>query len=147
GISGNKDGLPELPDGEFLPGFPLNIVEKYFKEQVESKYPGRKVISARCAHLSKPNQIHIDQGRVQCQNRLLCQRGCPFCGYFSSPAAPPLCAAKNGTMKLNPDSVVHSIFYYDDKGKAIGLKVIDRNTKEEFDFFGKLIFVNAAALN
>ncbi|WP_312135793.1 GMC family oxidoreductase [Sphingobacterium sp.] len=147
GISGNKDGLPELPDGEFLPGFPLNIVEKYFKEQVESKYPGRKVISARCAHLSKPNQIHIDQGRVQCQNRLLCQRGCPFGGYFSSNASTLPWAAKTGNMTLRPDSVVHSILYDDEKGKAIGVKVIDRNTKEEIDFFGKLIFVNAAALN
>ncbi|MVZ66020.1 GMC family oxidoreductase [Sphingobacterium sp. DK4209] len=147
GISGNKDGLPELPDGEFLPGFPLNIVEKYFKEQVETKYPGRKVISARCAHLSKPNQIHIDQGRVQCQNRLLCQRGCPFGGYFSSNASTLPWAAKTGNLTVRPDSVVHSILYDDEKGKAIGVKVIDRNTKEEIDFYGKLIFVNAAALN
>lgn len=147
GISGNKDGLPELPDGEFLPGFPLNIVEKYFKEQVETKYPGRKVISARCAHLSKPNQIHIDQGRVQCQNRLLCQRGCPFGGYFSSNASTLPWAAKTGNLTVRPDSVVHSVLYDDEKGKAIGVKVIDRNTKEEIDFYAKVIFVNAAALN
>src|SRR5690554_4548762 len=54
GISGDRDGLPELPDGEFLPAYPLNIVEKYFKQQVERTYPGRKLIAARCAHLSEP---------------------------------------------------------------------------------------------
>lgn len=147
GIAGDKDGLPELPDGEFLPGYPLNVVEKYFKQQVETKYPGRKVISARCAHLSKPNQIHIDQGRVQCQNRTLCQRGCPFGGYFSSNASTLPWAAKTGNMTLRPNSVVHSILYDDKQGKAVGVKVIDKETKEEMDFFAKVIFLNAAALN
>ncbi|KGE15026.1 GMC oxidoreductase [Sphingobacterium deserti] len=147
GISGDRDGLPELPDGEFLPGYPLNVVEKYFKQQVESKYPQRKVISARCAHISKPQPIHIQQGRTQCQNRTLCQRGCPFGGYFSSNASTLPWAAKTGNMTLRPDSVVHSILYDDKKGRAIGVKVIDRNTKEEMDFYAKLIFVNAAAIN
>src|ERR1700709_58109 len=69
GISGNKDGLAELPDGEFLPAFPLNAVEDYFSKHVKQNYKNRHVISARCAHLSKPNQIHLDQGRSQCQER------------------------------------------------------------------------------
>ncbi|WP_270088553.1 GMC oxidoreductase [Sphingobacterium sp. SYP-B4668] len=147
GIAGDKDGLPELPDGEFLPGYPLNIVEKYFQQTMQAKFPERKVISARCAHLSKPNQIHLDQGRVQCQNRTLCQRGCPFGGYFSSNASTIPWAAKTGNMTLRPLSVVHSILYDDDKGKAIGARVLDTETKEEIDFYAKVIFVNAAALN
>lgn len=147
GIAGDKDGLPELPDGEFLPGYPLNVVEKYFKEQVESKYAGRKVISARCAHISQPQPIHIQQGRTQCQNRTLCERGCPFGGYFSSNASTIPWAAKTGNMTLRPDAVVHSVLYDEDKGRAVGVKVIDRNTKEEIDFFAHVIFVNAAAIN
>ena len=87
GISGNKDGLDNLPDGEFLPAFPLNDVEDYFSKFVSKNYDGRHVISARCAHLSKLNPIHIAQGRVQCQERVLCQRGCPFGGYFSANAS------------------------------------------------------------
>lgn len=146
GIAGDKDGLPELPDGEFLPGYPLNIVEKYFKETVESKFSPVKVISARCAHLSKPNQIHLDQGRVQCQNRTLCQRGCPFGGYFSSNASTLPWAAKTGNMTLRPDSVVHSIIYDEEKGKAIGVKVIDNHSKDEIDFYADIIFVNAGAI-
>ncbi|MBD1428704.1 GMC oxidoreductase [Sphingobacterium litopenaei] len=147
GIAGDKDGLPELPDGEFLPAYPLNVVEKYFKQSVENKYPTRKVISARCAHISKPQPIHIQQGRTQCQNRTLCQRGCPFGGYFSSNASTLPWAAKTGNLTLRPNSVVHSILYDEQKGKAVGVKVIDRNTKEEIDFYAKIIFVNAAAIN
>jgi choline dehydrogenase-like flavoprotein len=63
GISGNMDGLAELPDGEFLPAFPLNDVESYFSKHVKTHYKNRHVISARCAHLSKPNPIHLEQGR------------------------------------------------------------------------------------
>ncbi|HWV67213.1 MAG TPA: hypothetical protein VN105_15260, partial [Chitinophaga sp.] len=84
GISGNKDGLPHLPDGEFLPPMELSCVENYFKDFVKDNYKDRQVIYARCAHLTQPQQVHLDQGRGKCQNRVLCQRGCPFGGYFSS---------------------------------------------------------------
>jgi len=147
GIAGNKDGLAELPDGEFLPGFPLNAVEDYFKGIVGKKYPNRHVISARCAHLSKPNQIHLDQGRAKCQNRTLCQRGCPFGGFFSSNASTLPWAAKTGNLTMRPNSVVESIIYDDKKGKATGVRVIDAITKQEMEFYAKIIFVNAAALN
>lgn len=148
GISGNKDGLKELPDGEFLPGYPLNAVEDYFREQVNRKYGhSRHIISARCAHLSSPQPVHAEQGRGQCQNRVLCQRGCPFGGYFSSNASTIPWAEKTGHLTLRPFSVVHSVLYDEQKGKAVGVKVIDANTKQEIDFFAKIIFVNAAALN
>jgi choline dehydrogenase-like flavoprotein len=146
GISGNKDGLAELPDGEFLPAFPLNSVEQYFSKHVKSKYD-RHVISARCAHLSKPNQIHLDQGRAQCQERTLCQRGCPFGGYFSANASTIPWALKSGNLTLRPHSVVESIIYDDKKGKATGVRVVDSNTKETIEYYAKIIFVNAAAIN
>jgi choline dehydrogenase-like flavoprotein len=147
GIAGDKDSIPNLPDGEFLPGFPLNCVEKYFKEVVEKNFAGRNVISGRCAHLSKPQQIHFEQGRVQCQNRTICERGCPFGGYFSSNASTIPWAAKTGNLTLRPDSVVQSVIYDESKGKAAGVRVIDRLTKNTIDYYSKVIFVNAGALN
>jgi len=147
GISGNKDGIPELPDGEFLPAFPLNDVESYFSEHVKSNYKNRHVISARCAHLSKPNQIHIDQGRTQCQNRILCQRGCPFGGYFSANSSTIPWALRSGNLTLRPFSVVQSIIYDEKLGKATGVRIVDTQTKETIEYFARIIFVNAAALN
>jgi choline dehydrogenase-like flavoprotein len=147
GISGNKDGLDNLPDGDFLPPMELNCVEKYFKEKLESQFKGRNLIVARCAHLSEPQSVHLEQGRGQCQNRNLCQRGCPFGGYFSSNSSTIPWAMKTGNMTLRPHSVVHSVIYDDAKGKASGVKVIDSETKEEIDFYAPLIFVNASALN
>ncbi|MBX3242706.1 MAG: GMC family oxidoreductase [Chitinophagaceae bacterium] len=147
GIVGNKDGLKELPDGEFLPPFPLNAVESFFNEQLKKNYKNRYVISARAAHISQPQPIHLEQGRGQCQNRALCQRGCPFGGYFSSNSSTLPWAMKTGNLSLRPFSVVHSIIYDEVKERATGVKVIDANTKEEIEFFANIIFVNASALN
>lgn len=147
GISGNKDGLAELPDGEFLPAYPLNAVEEYFSKHLKDHYKGRHVISARCAHLSKPNQIHLDQGRTQCQSRTICERGCPFGGYFSSNASTIPWALKSGNLTLRPFSVVESIIYDEKKGKATGVRIVDTNTKQTEEYYANIIFVNAACLN
>jgi len=147
GISGNKDGLPNLPDGEFLPPMELTCVENYFKDFVAKNYKDRHVIYARCAHLTDPQPIHLEQGRGQCQKRTICQRGCPFGGYYNTNSTTIPFAVKTGNMTLRPFSVVHSIIYDDNKGKATGVRVIDSKTKETIDFFAKIIFVNAAAFN
>jgi choline dehydrogenase-like flavoprotein len=152
GISGNKDGLASLPDGEFLPPHEMNCVEDYFSKQVAKNYTDRHIIMGRAAHLTQPNQIHYDQGRASCQNRTICERGCPFGGYFSSNSSTLPWAAKTGKMTLRPHSVVHSIIYDEKKkgagnGKATGVRVIDANTKEMVEYYAKIIFVNAAALN
>jgi choline dehydrogenase-like flavoprotein len=147
GISGNRDGLPNLPDGEFLPALDLTCVENYFKDFVQKKYKDRHVIYGRCAHLTEPTALHLQQGRGQCQKRNLCQRGCPFGGYYNTNSTTIPWAEKTGNLTLRTFSVVHSIIYDDKKGKATGVKVIDAHTKEEFTYFAPVIFVNAGALN
>ncbi|MCW9706601.1 GMC oxidoreductase [Fodinibius salsisoli] len=147
GISGNEDGIPQLPDGEFLPPMDLTCVEKYFKEQMAEHYPDRPMIIGRCAHLTEPQPIHLEQGRGKCLHRNLCQRGCPFGAYFSSNSSTLPWAAKTGNMTLRPNSVVHSIIYDEDEGRATGVRVIDAETKESIEFYSRIIFVNASALN
>lgn len=147
GISGNKDGLETLPDGEFLPAWEMNAVEKEVQKKIMQNYKDRHVIIGRCAHLTKPADIHLQQGRGQCQSRNLCQRGCPFGGYFSSNSSTLPWAAKTGNLTIRPDSIVHSIIYDASKDKATGVRIIDAQTKEVTDFFAKIIFVNAATLN
>ncbi len=147
GISGNYDGLETLPDGEFLPPWQLNCVEKDMVDRINAGYKNRNAITGRCAHLTQPKEIHIQQNRNQCQARTLCERGCPFGGYFSSNASTIPWALKSGNLTLRPDSVVHSIIYDDKQGKATGVRVVDANTKQATEFFAKIIFVNAACLN
>ncbi len=101
----------------------------------------------RCAHLTKPQPIHIEQGRSLCQARSKCERGCPFGGYFSSNSTTLPWAAKSGNLTLKPNAVVHSVIYDDAKNKATGVRVIDAETNAATEYFAKVIFVNAACLN
>jgi choline dehydrogenase-like flavoprotein len=147
GISGNKDGLDTLPDGEFLPAWDLTCVENHFKDIVNKNYKDRHVIYGRCAHVTKPEPIHIEQGRGQCQARNLCQRGCPFGGYFNANSTTIPWAEKTGNLTMRTHAVVHSIIYDETKGKATGVRIIDANTKQATEYFADIIFVNAGAVN
>lgn len=147
GISGNRDNLSILPDGEFLPPLELNCVENHFRDVVAKNYTGRHVIYGRCAHLTIPQKIHLEQGRAQCQKRNLCQRGCPFGGYFSSNSVTIPWAEKTGNLTMISNAVVHSVIYDEKLGKATGVRVIDAVTKQSTEYFARVIFVNAAAFN
>jgi len=147
GISGNKDGLETLPDGEFLPPWELNCVEKHIQQKIKENYHDRYLLTGRCAHLTKPASIHLQQGRGQCQVRDLCTRGCPYGGYFSSNSSTLPWAEKTGNLTMKTHAVVHSIIYDEKKGKATGVRVIDAITTESTEYFAKIIFVNAACLN
>jgi choline dehydrogenase-like flavoprotein len=147
GIAGNKDGLEELPDSEVMPGFEISCVEDHFKQALQKNYEGRYLVQGRCAHITDPQQIHIDQKRTKCQNQAMCNRGCVYGAYFSSNSSTLPWAMKTGKLEVRPFSVVHSIIYDDAKGKATGVRIIDGNTKELVEFYAKIIFVNASALN
>ncbi len=146
GVCGSYDGIPSMPDGEFLTAYELNAVEKHMQQVLKEKF-NRHYVSGRWAHITDPKQIHLDQGRAQCMNRNLCMRGCPLGGYFSSNSSTLPWAAKTGNLTIRPHSVVHSIIYDEQQQKAVGVRVIDANTKESKEYFAKIIFVNASALN
>ncbi len=147
GISGNKDGIDNLPDGEFLPPWEFNCAEIDMRQKVNAHYPNRRMLMGRCANLTQAGELQLRQGRGQCQARNLCSRGCPYGGYFSSNSSTLPWAENTGNMTLRPDSVVHSILYDEKKERATGVQVIDTKTKQATEYFARVIFVNAACLN
>ncbi|MCP4974817.1 MAG: GMC family oxidoreductase [Maribacter sp.] len=147
GVCGNEDGIDAMPDGEFLPPFDFNCVEQHMSDSINEHYPDRYLVQGRWAQLSEPQEIHLEQGRGKCQARNLCMRGCPFGGYFSSVSSTLPWAEKTGNLTIRPFSVVHSILYDEETGKASGVKVIDTITSEEIIFKSRIVFVNASALN
>jgi len=147
GVSANKDGLDTLPDGDFLKPWESNVVENYFSEQVKKYYTDRHVIYGRCAHLTESKPIYVEQGRGLCMSRRICQRGCPLGGYFNVNSTLIPWALKTGNLTLRPNAVVHSILYDESLTKAVGVRVIDAQTKTSEDFYAKVIFVTAATLN
>ena len=147
GVSGNKDGLDTLPDGDFLKPWESNVVEDYFSKEMKKHYKDRHVIYGRCAHLTESKPQFIEQGRGLCMSRKICQRGCPLGGYFNVNSTLIPWALKTGNMTLKANSVVQSVLYDETKKKAIGVRVIDSKTKETTDYFAKVVFVTAATLN
>lgn len=147
GISGNKDGLEVLPDGDFLPAWEMNDAEKELQQKIMAAYPDRYVIQGRCAHLTSPKQIHLDQGRGKCMARNLCERGCPFGAYFSSNSSTIPAAQKTGNLHIQTDAVVDSLLYDEKENKVTGVRVVDANTHEVTIYKARIIFVNAACLN
>jgi choline dehydrogenase-like flavoprotein len=146
GVCGNKDGIESMPDGEFLPPFDLNCVEQHMQKTIRDHF-NRHLVQGRWAHVTEAKDIHIKQGRGRCQSRNLCMRGCPFGGYFSSVSSTLPWAKQTGKLRMRPFSVVHSIIYDEHKGKAAGVRVIDTNTKQVTEYFARIIFLNASALN
>ncbi len=147
GIAGDKDGIPELPDSIVQPGFGLNCVEKHFKKQLAVHFPERHLIDGRCAHITDPQPIHQEQGRIKCVHQAMCNRGCVYGGYFSSNASTLPWALKTGNLTIRPHSVVHSIIYKKGKDKAVGVRIVDAETGKMMNYYAKVIFVNASALN
>jgi len=142
GVSGKNEGLPQLPDGQFIPPFEMNCLERHLKERIEKKFAGRNLIQSRMAVLTQPHN-----GRGKCMSRNLCHRGCPYGAYFSSNSSTLPAAYKTGNLTLRPFSIVHSIIWDKEKHKATGVRVIDAETKETFEYFAPVIFLNASALS
>jgi choline dehydrogenase-like flavoprotein len=145
GISGRKEGLAVLPDGEFLPPHDFTCVEKYFKQQIQEKM-ARPVTIGRVAHLTKPTAEHTALGRAQCQARNRCERGCPYGAYFSTQAATLPAAQRTKRLTFLTNKIVSEILYDETKGRATGVRVIDQNTKELQEFYAKIIFLNAGSV-
>lgn len=141
GVSGNRDGIPQLPDGIFLPPFEMNVVEKQFKEKIESIYDDRKVIMGRTANLTKPVQ-----SRGQCMARNLCHRGCPYGAYFSTNASTMPAAIATGNLTVRPHSLVNKVIYDEQKQRAAGVEIIDTETKKTEEFYARIIFLNASTV-
>ena len=143
GISGSLEGLPYLPDGQFLPPVPLNFIEKDVAAKIKSFYKGeRHLINSRVANLTVAHNE-----RTNCQFRNRCWEGCPFGGYFSTQSSTLPAAMKTNNLTVRPLSLVTKILYDKDKKKASGVEVMDTMDNKTYEFKAKIIFVCASALN
>jgi len=142
GVSGTKEGLPQLPDGQFLPPMEMNCVEKDVAARIKEHYKGKRtMIIGRTAHATVPLN-----GR-QCMYRDKCWYGCPFGGYFSTQSATLPAARATGNLTLRPWSIVTKILYDKDTKKATGVEVLDAETMKTYEYKAKIIFLNASTLN
>jgi len=140
-VSGERLGLPHLPDGEFLPPWEMACAEQRVQQAIERKFPGRRLTLMRVANLTRAHD-----GRGPCRARDQCARGCSFAGYFSSLSATLPAARKTGRLTVVTDAIVESVVYDERRDRAAGVRVIDAHTKEAREYAGRLIFLCASTL-
>lgn len=141
GVSGQVENLPQLPDSHFMPPMAMSCVEEAVKHGIEGKFPSRRMTIGRVANITQPLP-----GRTNCQYRNLCSRGCPFGAYFSTQSSTLPAAVATGKLTLKPDSIVNSVIYDEKAGKATGVRVIDKHTKQMTEYYAKIVFVNGSTL-
>ncbi|MEX2366454.1 MAG: GMC family oxidoreductase, partial [Pseudohongiellaceae bacterium] len=141
GVSGQAENLPHLPDGEFLPPFEMNVMEKAFKARLEENYDDRILTMGRSAVLSQPHN-----GRAACHFCGPCHRGCSAGAYFSTQSSTLPAARATGNLTLISDAVVEGVDYDPETKRASGVRVIDANTLERTTYTGKLVFLCASTI-
>jgi len=142
GISGQAEGLPQLPDGQFLKPMALNCAEQMVKDAVARAWGRERVVTiGRCAVLTEAHN-----GRAACHYCGPCHRGCITRSYFSSVNATLPAARATGKLTLRPYSVVHSILWDRKRARATGVRVIDGQTKKTLEFQAKLVFLCASTI-
>ena len=143
GISGSKENLPQLPDSHFMPPMDMNVVEKDVADRLKKHYDNKRaMIIGRCANITEPIQE-----RSNCKYRNKCWLGCPFGAYFSTQSSTLPAATKTGNLTVRPWSIVTKILYDKDTKKAKGVEVLDAESNKTYQYFAKVVFLNASTLN
>ncbi|OAN66538.1 GMC family oxidoreductase [Sphingomonas sp. TDK1] len=143
GVSGSRENLPYLPDSNFQPPMPMNIAEKWLKERLESKFPGRKLINTRLSNMTEDKP---DQGRTKCQFRNQCGNGCSFGAYFSTQAVTLPAARATGKLTLQSDAVVTNLEYDATKKRVTGVRYVDAKSGQAQVVNADLVFLCASAM-
>jgi len=115
------------------------------RESISKNFQDGRILSnARTAHITEGTKPGL--GRVSCQLRNRCMRGCPYGAYFSSNSSTLPAADATGNMTLMPDSIVHEIIYDEDKNRATGVRVIDSENNQTYEYYAKVIFLCSSAI-
>lgn len=142
GVTGQAEGLPQLPDGRFLPAMEMTCVEADVKQAIAKNFGGERMMTmGRAAVLTQSHN-----GRAPCHYCGPCHRGCRTRSYFSSLNATLPAAQKTGKLTIRPHSVVHSVLFDPNTRSIRGVHVIDGQTRQSAEFRGKVLFLCASAL-
>jgi choline dehydrogenase-like flavoprotein len=142
GITGARENLAQLPDGEFLPPMEMTVVERHAREKILAAFDGERVMTiGRAAILT---QAH--NGRAACHYCGPCERGCATFSYFNSIGSTLPAAQATGRLTLRPDSVVADVLYDPQTARARGVRVIDAVTMQDIEFNARVVFLCASTI-
>lgn len=141
GVSGNKEGLAQLPDGEFQKPMPWFSLETTIKDRLSKKAPDLTLTNARVALLTEDLP-----GRAACHYCGPCHNGCSTGSFFSSQSSTLPAARATGNLTLKPDSVVTRLEVDNDSGKISRVLVVNSKTGQREAYTAKLVFLCASTV-
>jgi choline dehydrogenase-like flavoprotein len=142
GVSGEPLGLPQLPDGRFLPPMQLNCAEEVVKAGMARHFNReRQLTIGRCAILTRPHR-----GRAACHYCGPCWRGCVTHSYFNAIGVTLPAAQATGRLTVRTHSIVAAILYDEQQNRATGVRVIDAISRDDTEYRARVVFLCASTL-
>ncbi|MEZ5042660.1 MAG: GMC family oxidoreductase [Saprospiraceae bacterium] len=139
GVFGSNEGLPNDPDGFFLPPPKPRLHELYYIKG--AKKAGVTVIPGRLSILTK----RINKDRGVCFYCSQCGRSCSAYADFSAGSCLIFPAQKNGgQIDLFTNCMVRTVTT-DKEGKATGVSYINKEDRKEYQLKGKVVVLGASA--
>jgi choline dehydrogenase-like flavoprotein len=132
------EGMPQFPDGVFLPPMPLNCAEAIFT--AASKSLGWPSTHRRLAQLTR-----VHNKRPPCHYCGNCVNGCDVGAMFNTVAVTLPPALKTGNLEVRTDSVVARV-RMNNENRAQGVTYIERYTKKAIDVDAKYVILAASTL-
>jgi len=143
GVTGQAEGLPQLPDGEFLKPMSMNVLERHVAQKIQEQFPRRNMTIGRAAVLTEPLP-HSDRG--VCHYCGPCHRGCSVGAFFSSLSSTLPAAQATGNLTLEANAVVAGLEYDADSGRISGVQVVDAETKARRTISARVVFLCASTI-
>lgn len=141
GVNGRKEGLPQLPDGEFQKPMPWFAIEKTIQERLSRNAPDITLTNARTAILTEDLP-----GRAACHYCGPCENGCSTGSYFSSQSSTLPAARATNNLTLKANAVVEHLEYDKETGKISSVHVIDAETRARRVYRARLVFLCASTV-
>ena len=138
GVQGMKEGLPQIPDGNFLPPFAFNCFEHLMRKATRKM--GLRLTALRTAQLSRPHR-----GRPACHFCGSCGVGCDVGAFFSTPVVTLPDALATGKLTLRTDAVVRHVVV-DREGRPKGVGFFDRQSKVYEEAYARVVVLAASTL-
>ena len=139
GVFGTNEGLPNDPDGFFLPPPKPRLHELYYIKAARKS--GVRVIPSRLSILTK----RINEDRGVCFYCGQCARSCNVYADFSSGSCLIFPAMKSGgQIDLFVNCMAREVLT-DKNGKATGVSYISKEDRMEYSIKGKVIVLAASA--
>jgi choline dehydrogenase-like flavoprotein len=138
GVCGNRDGLDDLPDGDFLPPVPLKCSDEILRRAATSL--GARVIHVRKATLTVPRPQ-----RLACHFCGNCMAGCDVVAKYNSADVHIAPNETSGRVTVFPDCIVREVTV-SDENRATGVRYVHRVHKQEGEVRGRVVVVACACV-